>query len=334
MNLTRQINEDVWRNFVDNHPQGNIFHTPEMFQVFAQTKGHRPTLWAVVDNNLPLALFLPVNITLIKGVLQSFTTRSVVYGSVLCAPDKKGEEALSLLLKTYKQEVKHSTLFTELRNLSNYSAIQSVLDAEGFVYEGHLNYLIDLNQPVEAILQNIGSKTRKKIRKALRDQKVQVSEVTNQSELAIWYETLEKTYSNAQVPLASRTLFEAAFKELYSKGMAKFLMAKVDGIIAACSVELPYKDVIYGWYGGSDRAYSKYYPNEMLIWHILEWGANNGYRLYDFGGAGKPNEEYGVREFKAKFGGELVNFGRNICIHSPGRLKISETGYKLYRRFL
>jgi dTDP-D-glucose 4,6-dehydratase len=74
--------------------------------------------------------------------------------------------------------------------------------------------------------------------------------------------------------------------------------------------------------------------NELLKWHILHWGAENGYRVYDFGGAGKPDEPYGVRDFKAKFGGELVNFGRNICIHAPTRLKLSQAGYRLFRQYL
>ena len=70
------------------------------------------------------------------------------------------------------------------------------------------------------------------------------------------------------------------------------------------------------------------------MWHILEWGANHAYKIYDFGGAGKPDEEYGVRDFKAKFGGTLVNYGRNKCIHSPLAMKFSEYGYSLLRKFL
>ncbi|RLI52815.1 MAG: GNAT family N-acetyltransferase, partial [Candidatus Thorarchaeota archaeon] len=75
-------------------------------------------------------------------------------------------------------------------------------------------------------------------------------------------------------------------------------------------------------------------PNELLMWHILRWGVENGYRVYDFGGAGKPDEEYGVRDFKAKFGGKLVCYGRNTCEHAPFLLKISQIGYQLVRRFL
>jgi len=333
--IVQTLPEEEWRRFVDEHHDGNIFHTPEMYQVYAQTKGHEPTLWAAVDDRShPIALLVPIRVTLMGGKLYRFTTRAVVYGSVLCAPGSQGKEALIRLIQTYEKEVKGKILFTELRNLSDLNSLQPVLAENGFGYEDHLDYLINLDRPADEVLQSIGKRTRKKIRKGLRDSVVQVGEATSRPELDHWYETLQKTYSNAQVPLADRSLFEAAFDKLHSKGMARFLLASVDGTTAACSVELTYKDTIYGWYGGSDRAYSQFCPNEMLMWHILEWGANNGYRVYDFGGAGKPDEEYGVRDFKAKFGGDLVCFGRNTCVHAPTSLKLSEWGYDIYRRFL
>lgn len=335
MFVVQHISENLWKEFVDSNPLGNIFHTPEMVRVFAQTRGHQANLWATVDNSgYPLALLLPVHVTLMDGFMRQFTTRAIVYGSVLCAPGPEGKEALALLLRTYKWEARNKALFSELRNLSDLSELQGVLTENGFVYEDHLNYLINLNRPAEEVLQSVGQRTRKKIRKGLRDGFVYMSEVTTAAELEHWYEVLQKTYSNAQVPLADYSLFVAAFKELYPQGMAKFLLAKVEGVTAACSIELPYKKTIYGWYGGSDRVYSDYLPNEMLIWHILEWGSLNGYHVYDFGGAGKPNEEYGVRDFKAKFGGDLVNFGRNVFVHNPMLLKLSKQGYEVYRRFL
>jgi lipid II:glycine glycyltransferase (peptidoglycan interpeptide bridge formation enzyme) len=61
---------------------------------------------------------------------------------------------------------------------------------------------------------------------------------------------------------------------------------------------------------------------------------NHGYRIYDFGGAGRPGEPYGVRDFKAKFGGELVDFGRHSYVHSPGRLKLTNLAYRFYRKIL
>ena len=118
---------------------------------------------------------------------------------------------------------------------------------------------------------------------------------------------------------------------LQPRGMIKFLIARVGDVAVAGSAELLYKDTIYGWYGGSDRSYSSYIPNDLLMWHVLEWGASNGYRVYDFGGAGKPDEPYGVRTFKAKYGGELVNYGRYVCVHSGVRLAISKFAYRAYQ---
>jgi len=145
---------------------------------------------------------------------------------------------------------------------------------------------------------------------------------------------MQQTYARAQVPLADLSLFEAVFDILVPQGMAKMLLAQVDGRYVAASVEVPYKDVIYSWYSGYDPAFQKVYPNDNLVWHILEWGAKNGYRCFDFGGAGRPDEDYGPRDFKAKFGGTLVSYGRHTCVHAPLFLAFSRIGYQIYRKML
>lgn len=333
--IDNNLPEDKWRGFVEQHPAGNIFHTPEMYQVFAQAKNHQPLLWAATDGEgQVLALLLPVQITLRDGLLRRLTTRAVVYGSVLYDPSPVGEEALAGLLRTYVHETGREVLFTELRNLSDLSPVQPVLNNNGFAYEDHLNYLVDLSRPPEAVLQSMGKRTRKKIRRALRQGEVMIEEVKRREQVVLCYELLRRTYATARVPLADRSLFEAAFDVLHPRGMIKFLLARIDDSYVAGSVELVYKDTIYGWYGGMDRAYSHYIPNELLLWHIFRWGAENGHKVYDFGGAGKPDEEYGVRDFKAKFGGELVCFGRNIYVHAPALMRLSRWAYSAYRRFL
>ena len=91
MKIVRSLQEDIWRKFVNDHPQGNIFHTPEMFEVFARTKGYTPTMWAVIDDNeQPLVLFLPVQVTLVGGPFSRFTSRSIAYGSLLAVDGAEG----------------------------------------------------------------------------------------------------------------------------------------------------------------------------------------------------------------------------------------------------
>jgi len=333
--VVRSLAEEPWRRFVDEHPQGNIFHTPEMFQVFARAAGHHAELWAATDAaGQPWALLLPVQITLVEGWFQwlrRLTCRAVVWGSVLCGPGRQGREALTSLLQAYSDGVKGRCLFTELRNLADLSRLQPLLQSQSFTYEDHLNYLIDLDRPSEAVLQDIGRRAQKQIRRALRKGQVTIAEVDRLEQVAPCYELLAGTYARARVPLADRSLFEVLFDVLQPRGMVKFLTARVGEAYAATSVELIYKGTIYGWYGGLDRNYGRYNPTELLTWHILKWGAENGYCTYDFGGAGKPGEDYGVRDFKAKFGGQLVCYGRNTQVHAPAKLAISKAGYRVYR---
>jgi serine/alanine adding enzyme len=331
--VSNKPDEEEWRRFVAEHPAGNIFQTPEMLQVFARAKNNRPECWVASEGGRLFALLLPVQITVMKR-LRFLTTRAVAYGSVLCAPGADGQRALAALLQAYTHQVNKAVLFTELRNISSLEAVQPILQEYGFRYEGHLNYLVDLRRSAEAIFQGIGSRTRKNIRRALRRDEVVIEEAKEPEQVAACYDLLRQTYRAARVPLADRSLFEAAFELLYPKGMVRFTMARVGENLAATSVDLFYNGVAYGWYGGTDRAYAAYVPNELLTWHILQWSAEHGCHVYDFGGAGKPEQDYGVRDFKAKFGGELVNYGRNVFVHAPLRMGVSEVGYQFARKFL
>ena len=334
MRIVRQLDEQRWREFVEYHPQGNIFHTPEMFRVFGRAHGHCPMVWAALrDSGEILALLSCDKRTTLGGLLSSFATRVVGSGSVLCAPGPEGQEALAHLLCAYNREMKGRILFTELRNLSDLSDLQPVLNQAGFAHEQHLNFLIDLSQNQETIWQRISHSGRQRIQSA-RTKGVCIEEVKEWQKIEIAYQLLEEVYERARVPLSSSTLFQAAFDILSPLGMFKVFTARINGQYAGARALLLYKGRLLDWYGGASRNFSSYSPNELLVWHTLEWAKKQGLHVFDFGGAGRPDEPYGPRKFKAKFGGQLVNYGRNTCVHAPTRLRISRIGYQLTRKIL
>ena len=305
-----------------------------MFEVFSHTRGCSPELWAAVDSDEEiLALFLPIKITVINGLLRPFTTRAVSYGSVLCAPHHQGQEALARLLHTYNQKMKGQLLFTELRNLSDMDALQPILQQHGFTYADHLNYLIDLNRPITEIWQSIRSSARRNIQKA-RKLDVRIEEVNFRNGISVVYSILKQVYKRIQVPLPDVSLFQSAFAVLHPQKMLRIFLAKVNDIEIGVIILLVYRGVMTYWYTGTLREYTSYRAADLLVWNLLELGNQNGFHIFDFGGGGRPQEKYGVRDFKAKFGGSLVNYGRNTLVHAPIRLKLSQQGYELVRRFL
>ena len=64
----------------------------------------------------------------------------------------------------------------------------------------------------------------------------------------------------------------------------------------------------------------------------MKYACDNGYAVFDMMGAGKPDEEYGVRDFKAEFGGELVEHGRFLCVTKPLLYKIGVLGVKILKK--
>jgi lipid II:glycine glycyltransferase (peptidoglycan interpeptide bridge formation enzyme) len=236
---------------------------------------------------------------------------------------------LALLLQEYNQRVSGVPLFTEIRNVTDPCLIQDVLENHGYTYEDHLNYLLDLSRNEETILQSFTKSTRNRIRRVLRQGDIIVREVTERTMLPLFYEVLLKTFKTVRVPLADISLFETAFDVLRPKNMAYFTIAYINEAPAAAQVSILYKDVVFGWYNGVDRSCK--YCNDILMWNLIKWGAENGYGVLDFGGAGKPGEKYGVRDFKGKFNGKLVSYGRNTRVHAPIRMKVSQKAYQVAR---
>ncbi len=334
MEVTASIDRAKWDEFVYGHPHGNIFQTPEMREVYGRTKNYEPiTLATVDDDGVILALMQAVVMREMGGILGSFSARSVVQGGPLFVDGEAGQKAVSFLLDEYNMIIQKRALYTEIRNIYDMSEFMSLFDRAGYVYEDHLNYLVDLDRPEEKIWMSIHRSMRKNIKRSQKEE-VMIREMMDQSHIKKIYGFLEDVYHNAKIPFEDISHFEAIFDILVPRGMATFHLAEHDGEYMGGRVTLIYKGVVYAYSVGVPNKYKHLYPNALLNWEIMRWGVGNGCHTFDFGGAGKPDKDYGVREFKRQFGGELVNYGRCKKIHSPVKMRIAEMGFRVYRRLV
>ena len=322
-----------WSEFVYNHPHGNIFQAPEIAEVYKRTKNYESMSLAAINtkNDEVLAILQAVVIKEMNGIVGTFSARSIIQGGPLFIENENGIQALKVLMEHYDKIAQKKALYTQIRTLWDTSRILSFLNGIGYEYEERLNFLIDLNRPKEEIWQDIHKSRRKGINRAA-NKGVVIEEVRDKKFISIFYGIVEETYKNARIPLADISLIESSFESLVPKNMATFYIAKYEDMQVGARAVLNYRGLIYDWYAGASSAHLSLYINEALVWHILKEGANNSYHTFNFGGAGKPNEEYGVREFKRRFGGEMVNFGRYTKIHSPIKMKIAEKGFNIYRK--
>lgn len=321
-----------WKRFLELSPHSTIFHTPEIYHVFSNTRNHHPLVYAIENNDEILAMLNPVLITLEPGLLHALTTRAIHYGGPAYLENEKSMQALQILLDFYSKKMKSLALFTDFRNLTDPASILPILEHQGFIKEPHINYWIHLDQPLDKIWQQFSKSARRNVRQAEK-KSVVYEELSDVMNIPDFYRILECTFTMKKTPLVDISFFQKAFEQLRPAGYVKFFRARAENQYFASFLILIYKKTIYLFYSADNFEMRNFYPTDGFIWHILQWGHHQGYQLFDFGWAGRSDQPYGVRQFKEKFGGDLIAFGRHQLIHKPALLKMSKLGYNAWQIF-
>jgi serine/alanine adding enzyme len=323
----------VWGDFVLAHPHGNVFQTPEMHEVYLQTKKYEPIIITTVDDNDDImGVLLAVIQKEYSGILGYFSARSIIWGGPLVKDNNL--EISDFILKEYKKRIKGKAIYTQFRNLWDWRKEgKGIFIKNGYDYEDHLDILIDLRKSADELLMEMHKGRRKNIGRAERVP-VEFMEIENASDYDKCLKLIEDTYKRVKLPCPQRSFFYNANKLINNKCRLKKFVAKYQNEIISCRFALCYKGLVYDWFAGTDEKHQDKYPNDFLIWNILRWAKENNYSAFDFGGAGKPNIPYGVRDYKIKFGGELVNFGRFELIHNWLLYKIGIIGISIYKAMI
>lgn len=312
--VNEELEKEAWNEFVFENPQGNIFQTHEMYEVYKNTRNFEALLLALEDNGIAAGALVYIS-TELPGMLAGFSRRAVLQGGPLGRFGSVQEEL--------DKRLRGKVLFLQVRNICE------PLHIEGFCYEPHLNYLVDLRLPEGELWKRLSKSRRNGITKSDREG-VEVVRIDSAKEIATVYRLLQTTYSHANQKLADISLFQKAYEILGEN--ARFYLALVGEEAIGTIIILTYKKTAYDWYAGSDRSYRKYNPNDALAWHAILDAKRAGLDRFDFGGAGHPDRPYGVRDFKRQFGGEEVNYGRCEKVYSPSKFLLARFGYEIVRR--
>lgn len=262
---------------------------------------------------------------------QFFSRRAIVNGGPFLMDDITNEELSQLLTKTTGGLI-GKCIYIEIRNYQDYSKFKDVFKNAGFAYEQHLDFIVNTdNKGRDEVLQILDKSRRRKINKAL---KLGVEIITNPSicEIHEFYSVLSILYkTKVKTPLFPFEFFE----KLHSQDFGQVNIIKYNNEVIAGQVCICEKGkAVYELYmAGKDTVYKDCSPSAVATFSGILFAAENQYKCCDMMGAGKPNEHYGVRDFKASFGGELVEYGRFKCILSPLLYCIGAIGVKMIRKF-
>ena len=333
MRIVHELDRNKWADFVYNHPRGNIFQSCAMYDVYRNTEGYKPILVAALDQqDEVLGVLLSVLQTENSFFLKELTARAIVWGGPLV----KGDDAsvVNALLNRYDAIAKSDALYTEFRSLWNMSGNDDSFERNGYVRYEHLNFMIDLSHGEERAFAKLNSSKRRQVRRGSEKSEIVIAK--EEGEIVDFYGVLNDYYSEVvKKPLPPLSFF-LSFHRILSPGkngmtfLVKHKGEVVGGIVCPITRNYDHK-IIYELYVVGSRKHNSLFPSVLATWAPIEWGARNGFDYFDFMGAGKPGVTYGVREFKAKFGGDMVSYGRLKKVHRPILNGFSQLGFRLWR---
>ncbi len=328
VNSDAALDRDKWANFVLNHPDGNVFQTPEMYDVFEQSNSFTPILVAVVSEYDIKGILLAVIQREKKGIGSKFSQRAIIRGGPLI--DGTNEKVMELILKEFNEKVKKSAIYTQIRNWTDTSAYKSIFRKHGFKFIDHLNLLVDLSQPEDVLWKEINHGKRRSIRKAYREG-VKVELEHSSVKLNDSYAILKEVYQRIKLPFPEMDFFVKWQNHFCNETQFLIFTAKWEEEVLAFRYILAYKNVLYISYAGGIRKYTKKFANDLINWEIFLWGKSNGFIIFDFAGAGSPHAPYGVRVNKMRFGGKTCNLGRYEKIHKPRLYSFAKLAFSIWK---
>jgi serine/alanine adding enzyme len=315
--------------FVVAHPQNTYFQSRLFFEACRNSPGLVPCFWTACDEEGQLLgvmlAFRQVQYRLFP--FSFLSSRLIVWGGPLIVNDNP--DVLKKIFVSYESS-RPRVIYTQIRNLTEQSLYRDIMAGLGFEYEDHLDIIVDLRKTEEQLWQEVHSKRRNEIRRAMAGGVSFVNQDDRQTLLRC-YEILQEVYQRARLPLPKIDHFEALLDGSSNHGGLKLFVAQLDGKVIGCMLCLAYGDTLFDYYAGAYSAFYSRYPNDLIPWEVFKWGKLNGYARFVFGGAGKPGVPYGVRDYKKKFGGELVNYGRYEKIHYPFFYKLALKGLEAWK---
>ena len=329
------INNSEWRRLVEESSTGTWFQTPEAYSFYESLPDlFRPFVVGVMNEEL--RAICVGYVTIEKSSLKQFLTRrAIIVGGPCLADDCSNEEACALMqavrqrLVNGKWSLVNAPIYIETRNFNDYSRWKEAFAKAGFEYVLHLNFHVDTSS-VEVVEANLGKSRKRDIRTSLRDGAT-IIENSTLEQVREYYAILEHLYkTRVKTPLFPFSFFE----KLWQHKDGRFILVELNGEIIGGTVCVEQENkCVYEWFvSGRDGEWKSIFPSSLATYAGIKYAAEHGCARFDMMGAGKPDEAYGVRDFKAKFGGKEVEHGRFLCITKPLLYRIGKLGVAILKR--
>jgi len=329
LNSFDEIDKTQWDALVRQSGVASFFQTRECYEFYAELPFIEPFAFGISQNDELQAVAIGYIEKNGFGIFKNFTKRAIIPGGILLKNDIKNDVINTFLIEIIKN-INNKAIFLEIRNFNDFSKWKSDFEKAGFLYQKHYNIFLQTTDK-ERVTQNLSSSKRRQLKIAQRNGS-QIVQIAETKEITEFYLCLKKLYkSKIHTPLFPLQFFLILAQKNFGK---IFAVKKNEKIIGGIVLVTFSNKVVYEWFVcGKDKEFRNNYPSVVATWAGIDFALQSGFEKFDFMGAGVPGKPYGVREFKSKFGGKQVEFGRFSYIFNSFKYKLGKFGITILKLF-
>jgi lipid II:glycine glycyltransferase (peptidoglycan interpeptide bridge formation enzyme) len=138
---------------------------------------------------------------------------------------------------------------------------------------------------------------------------------TNPQHMKAFYQLHLETRRRQGVPAQPWRFFDLLGKILLEEDLGFVLLAYQKDKIIAAMVLLEWGQTLTFKYGASNKAFLNLRPNDLLFTTVIQWGCENGFKIFDLGRTDIANT--GLRAFKTRWGAEETPLIYSVLSGNP-----------------
>jgi len=341
------ISEKTWNAaLTEAEPQGTIFQSTYWADYLKKNFGDRPLYLASFDKKgeiqaqllafescyskhslftksgmkgLLLSRFYKLGLSsLLHQVLPCIYWENGPVVRARCPPEQLYDDQVP-----YRDMVEEITAEAQRRNCYEikfarpafFNDDNEIFSSIGFQQKRMGTILVNLNQPLEAIWSRVDKDARRTVRRGI-EQGISIAPASTLTEFKEFYELNVQTARRTNTKIYPFSYFVALRNQFSPLAKIIVLNAHIKERPVASGLFLLHNGIIHFFaIGESDYGrLNKIYGNEVLLWHIIKWGHEQGFSYFDLSGielykidARDPKARQ-ISRFKRKWGGEIVEY--------------------------
>jgi FemAB-related protein (PEP-CTERM system-associated) len=288
--LASDSDKQRWNNFVQNQVLGSAYHLSAWTKAIQNAYGFKSFNLIAEENNEIMGVF---PLTMLKIPFKRPDLVALPYCDV-GAPLAISDEVQNELLRETIPIAKSNNVSTiEIRGEINHDFLQQFgysLQAKS----SKVRMLLQLPNSSEMLWKGFTSKLRSQIRKA---EKNGLSFKFSEGNIDDFYSVFKVNMHDLGSPVHSKKWFEEIIRG-FADNVRVGVVHNEERAIGA-GIILKAGDKIAIPWASTLKPFNRLSPNMLLYWKFLEYAADNGARIFDFG---RSTQDEGTYNFKKQWG--------------------------------